>query len=90
MRVIAWIASAVFLFVTVFCGHRFLHFTRLTSAPMTPNLVAFAQVDAYISLAFAGASVVAAIVALICALRLGRRKIVQGFEVLPADGRSAG
>jgi len=90
MRVVAWIAFAGFLIATVFCGHRFVRFSRLTTAPMTPNLAGFAEVEAYVSLAFAGASVVAAIVALICALRLGRRKIARGFEVLPSAGRSAG
>ena len=90
VRVVAWIAFAAFLIATVFCGHRFLHFARSTAAPMTPNLVAFAEIDAYISLAFCGASLVAAIVALICALLLGRRKIAQGFELLASDDRTAG
>jgi hypothetical protein len=90
VRAIAWTMFVLSVLAIFFCVYSFLFFAWLTATPLTPAQLARAQWDAYVWLALAGVSLVAAIIALIFAIRLSRRKVAKGFDVIISGGPAAG
>ena len=86
VRAIAWVIFVLSLLATFFCGYAFLFWAWVTATPLTPAQLARAQYNAYVWAALAVASLVAAVIALVWAIRLGRRKLPGGFDVVPSGG----
>jgi hypothetical protein len=90
MRAIAWIAFALSASAILFCSYSFLYFAWLTATPLASAQLVRVRYSADVWPALAGLSVVATIVSLVLAIRLGRPKVLTGFEVLPiSDGPGA-
>src|SRR5215210_1721507 len=86
VRAIAWIIFVLSVFAILFCGYAFLYWGWLTATPLTPAQLARAQYNANVWLGLAALSLVAAVVARVWAIRLGRRKVLRGFDVVPRSG----
>jgi ammonia channel protein AmtB len=89
VRAIAWIIFVLSLLAILFCGYAFLFWAWVTATPLTPAQLARAQYNAYLWAGLAGASLVAAVIALFGAIRLGRRRLHSGFDVVPSSGGPA-
>jgi hypothetical protein len=74
VRAIAWIIFVLSVLAIFFCGYAFLFWAWVTATPQTPAQLARAQYNANVWLRLAALSLVAAVVALIWAIGLGRRK----------------
>ena len=89
MRAIAWIIFVLSVVAIPFCGYAFLFWAWVTATPLTPPQLARAQYNANVWFGLAALSVVVAVVALVWAIRLGRRKVLSGFDVVPGSGGTA-
>ena len=89
MRAFAWIIFVLSLLAILFCGYAFLFWAWVTATPLTPAQLARAQYNAHVWLGLAALSLIAAVVALVWAIRLGRRKVLSGFDVVPRSGGAA-
>jgi ammonia channel protein AmtB len=83
VRAVAWIIFVVSVLAVLFCSYTYLFWAWVTATPLTPPQLARAQYNAHVWLGLAAAAFVAAVVALVCAIRLGRRNVPSGFPVLP-------
>lgn len=89
MRAIAWIIFVLSVLAILFCAYAFLFWAWVTATPLTPAQLSRAQYNAYVWFGLAALSLVAAVVALVWAIRLGRRKVLTGADVVPRSGGSA-
>ena len=90
MRAIAWIIFVLSIVAILFCGYAFLFWAWATATPLTPAQLARAQFNAKVWLGLAALSLIAAVGALVWAIRLGRRrKVLSGFDVVPGSGGSS-
>jgi uncharacterized membrane protein len=89
VRAIAWIIFVLSVLAILFCGYAFLFWAWVTATPLTPAQLARAQYNAYVWFGLAALSLIASVVALDWAIRLGRRKVLSGFDVVPGTGGPA-
>jgi hypothetical protein len=89
VRATAWIIFVLSVLAILFCGYAFLFWAWVTATPLTPAQLARAQYNANVWLGLAALSLVVAIVALVWAIRLGRRKVLSGFDVVQGSGGPA-
>ncbi len=73
VRAIARIIFVLYVIAIPFCGYAFVFWAWVTATPLIPAQLARAQYNANVWLGLAALSLVAAVVALIWAIRLGRR-----------------
>jgi hypothetical protein len=89
MRAVAWVIFVLSVLAIFFCGYAFLFWAWVTATPLTPAQLSRAQYNAYVWFGLAALSLVAAVVTLVWAIRLGRRKVLVGFDVVPSNGGPA-
>jgi len=89
VRAIAWIIFGLSVLGILYCGYAFLFWAWVTATPLTPTQLARAQYIANVWFGLAALSLAAAVLALVWAIRLGRRKRCRGFDVVPSSGGPA-
>lgn len=82
MRAIAWIIFVLAAVAVLFCGYAFLFWAWVTATPLTAGQLARTEYNANVWLGSTALSLVVAIVALVWAIRLSRRKMLSGFDVV--------